>query len=96
MTHQRSRRIVNDGYRKLVSRFPHLLLTMVLHLNLPPMSSLTILFHEHTLPALMPLILLAYQTGSYLPTNLYNADHNQTMTTLFPTLLHLISPMQTM
>ena len=91
-TRQRSRRTLNDGYGKLVSRFPHLSLSMALPLSIPPMSLLTILFHEHQLPALMMLILPAYQTGYYLQTNPYNAIHNQRTTTLFPTLLHLTSP----
>ena len=90
-TRQRSRRIPNDVYGKLVSRFPHLSLIMALPLSIPPMSLLTILFHEHPLPALMTLILPAYQTGYYLQTNPYNATHNQRTTTLFPTLLHLTS-----
>ena len=44
-THQRSRRTLNDSYGKLVSRFPHLALTMVPQLHLlslltPPSTSI--------------------------------------------------------
>jgi len=93
-TRRRSQRTLNDGYGKLVSRFPHHSLIMALpFLSIPPMSLLTILFHElHHLLALMSLILPVHQTGCYLPTKLYNDTHHQRTTTLFPTSLHLIFP----
>jgi hypothetical protein len=92
-TRRRSRRTLNDGYGKLVSRFPHHSLIMDLQfLPLPPMSLLTILFHEHHLPALMLLILPAYQTGFYLQTNPSTATQYRRTTTLFHTSLHLTSP----
>jgi hypothetical protein len=92
-TRRRSQRTLNDGYGKLVSRFPHHSLIMALpFLLIPPMSLLIILFHEHHLLALMMLILPAYQTGFYLQTNPYNATHHQRTTTLFHTSLHLTFP----
>ena len=90
-TYQRSRRTRNDSYGKLVSQFPHLLLTMALRVNISPMSLLTLSFHEHILLALMMLILHAFQIGSHLPINPSTAHHNQ-KTIIFPTLLHLTLP----
>lgn len=90
-TYQRSRRTRNDSYGKLVSQFPHLLLTMALRVNISPMSLLTLSFHEHILLALMTLILHAFQIGSHLPINPSTTHHNQ-KTIIFPMLLHLTLP----
>jgi hypothetical protein len=68
---------MNDGYGKLVSRFPHPLSIMVLSL-----PHLTLLFHEHTLLALMNLITPAFLTGlPHLP-NHYHV--NQLLSTIIP------------
>jgi hypothetical protein len=68
---------MNDGYGKLVSRFPHPLSIMVLFL-----SHLTLVFHEHTLLALMNLITPASPTGLPPLPNPYHA--NQLLSTIIP------------
>ena len=66
----RSKRDTNDGYGKLVSRFPHLLLTMV-----PLPHCLTFPFRESTQLALTHLILHASLTGSQHLINLTHVHH---------------------
>ena len=94
-TQLRSRRIVNDGYGKLVSRFPHLLLTMDPHLNSPPILFLTHLFYEHTMLVSMTSILRVSPVGYHPLIHHSNAHHRRRTITLFPTLLLLTLPMPT-
>ena len=85
---------MNDGYGKLVSRFPHLLSTMVLHLFL---LLLTPFFYhpERYLHVSMIHTLLLYRTGTTQPVKPSNATGPQLIQT-YPTHMspHLTSIMR--